>query len=279
MLPDPHIAPPRDDQPTPVERAPVVVSIDDEQAAAKMSLGEHLAELRRRVIYALIGLALATGVAMSFAQPLIRLCERPFLQAMEQSGQTPQLTMIGLTDAFMTYLRVGLYAGLVLAAPWIFYQLWMFVAAGLYRHERRYVLWAVPFSVLLFLLGAAFGVWLSAPAIRFFLGFADTLGVVPIVTLEAYISFMTNLLLVFGLVFEVPLVVVVLAKVGLVERRTLSKYRRHVIVAMTAAAAFLAPPDALSMILMVLPMWGLYELGIGLAWVVVFRKKAVGRGL
>jgi len=265
MSPDPHIAP------RPVEPPP---DVDREQVdAATMTLGEHLGELQRRLKYALAGLALTTAGALCFAEPLIRLCERPFQQAMAQTGHQPQLTMIGVTDAFMTYLRVGLYAGMILAAPWVFYQLWMFVATGLYRRERRVVLWSVPFSVVLFLLGASFGVVVSGPALRFFLAFAGTLGVAPIVTLEAYISFMTNLLLAFGLVFEVPLVVLVLAKVGLIRRDMLNRYRRHVIVAMTIIAALLAPPDALSMILMVLPMWLLYELGAVLAWVLVFRKE------
>jgi sec-independent protein translocase protein TatC len=249
------------------------MSPDDHDDGPKMTLSEHLGELGRRLRYALIGLAAATAVALWFGEPLIRLCEQPFLRAMEQAGQPPQLTMIGLTDAFMTYLRVGLYAGLVASSPWMFYQLWMFVAAGLYRHERRAVLWAIPFSVLLFLAGAGFAVWLSGPAIRFFLAFAGTLGVVPIVTLEAYISFMTNLLLAFGLVFQVPLAVLVLAWAGLIQHKTLSRYRRHIIVAMTIVAALLAPPDALSMILMVLPMWVLYELGVVLAWVLVFRRR------
>ena len=244
----------------------------------KLTLGEHLGELQRRLRYAAVGLALATAVALWFGEPLIRLCERPFLQAMEQSGQPPRLTMIGLTDAFMTYLRVSVYAGLVVASPWVFYQLWMFVAAGLYRHERRVVMWAIPFSVLLFVAGAAFAVWISGPAIRFFLGFADTLGVVPIVTLEAYISFMTNLLLAFGMVFQVPLAVLVLAKAGLIRQATLAKYRRHIIVALAIIAALLAPPDALSMILMLMPMWLLYELGVGLAWVLVFRKRKSDTG-
>ncbi|MCL2701925.1 MAG: twin-arginine translocase subunit TatC [Phycisphaerae bacterium] len=249
------------------------MSPDETDDGPRMTLGEHLGELGRRGRYALIGVAVATAGALWFGERLIRLCEQPFLRAMEQAGHRPELTMIGLTDAFMTYLRVGLYAGLVAASPWVFYQLWMFVAAGLYRHERRVVLWAIPFSVLLFVAGAAFAVWVSGPAIGFFLGFAGTLGVVPIVTLEAYISFMTNLLLAFGLVFQVPLVVLVLAWVGLIEHKTLSQYRRHIIVAMAIVAALLAPPDALSMILMVLPMWLLYELGVGLAWVMVFRKR------
>ena len=254
--PQPHISPP-----------------GEEHDGPKMTLGGHLGELQRHLRYAAIGLALATAVALWFGEPLIRVCELPFLRAMEQAGQRPQLTMIGLTDAFMTYLRVSLYAGLVVSSPWVFYQFWMFVAAGLHRHERRVVVWSIPFSVLLFVFGAVFAVWISGTAIRFFLGFADTLGVVPIVTLEAYISFMTNLLLAFGLVFQVPLVVLVLAKVGLIQRETLTRYRRHIIVAMAILAALLAPPDALSMILMILPMWLLYELGVGLAWLLIFRGR------
>jgi len=246
----------------------------DEAGHPKMTLGQHLDELRRRLIYAAIGLVAVMAVALIFGKQLIRLIEYPYNVAMQEAGREPQLAMTGLTDAFSTYLRVSFYAALVVAAPWIVYQLWMFVAAGLYPNERRYVNRSIPFSVLLFLVGAAFGVQVSIPAMKFFVTFANSLGVQPIVTLDNYISFMTNLLLVFGLIFEVPLVVLVLAKVGLVNMRMLNRYRRHVVVAMAVFAAVFAPPDAMSMILMILPMWLLYEGGILLAWLLVFRKKA-----
>jgi sec-independent protein translocase protein TatC len=118
-----------------------------------------------------------------------------------------------------------------------------------------------------------FATCLSIPAIKFFIGFGDGMGIKPIIMLDDYVSFMTNLLLAFGVVFQVPLVVLVLARVGLVEMKTLRHYSRHVIVAMAVVAAVLAPPDLWSMIFMLLPMWLLYELGILLAWALVFRKK------
>ena len=126
---------------------------------------------------------------------------------------------------------------------------------------------------VLFVAGAAFAVVLSIPAIKFFIQFGNDLGIRPIITLDEYVGFMTNLLLAFGAVFQVPLVVLVLAKVGLVDMPRLRRYRAHVIVAMSVIAAVLAPPDLLSMLAMMLPMWLLYELGILLAWATVFRKK------
>jgi sec-independent protein translocase protein TatC len=246
---------------------------EDDDSTPRMSIGDHLDDLRRRLFRAVLGLAAAMVVGLVFGERILGWIEYPYRSAMWEIGKKPDLAVFSITGAFTMYMRVAFYAGLILASPWVFYQLWMFVAAGLYRKERRYVSLALPFSVALFICGAAAGIAMSIPAIKFFIQFGNGMGVDPIISLNDYVDFLTQLLLVFGLVFQVPLVVLVLARVGLVDMRKLNRYRRHVIVGMAVIAAIFAPPDAVSMIVMMLPMCLLYELGIVLAWLLIFRKR------
>ena len=256
-----------------LDQIPQQDTADEEDSMPVMTLGEHLEELRRRLFYAAAGLIAAMVLCLVFGTDILRWIEAPYAIAMKQMGKEPRLWFTGVTDPFSTYLRVSFYAGLVISSPWVFYHLWSFMAAGLYRRERRYVWMALPFSIFLFLTGAAFAVCLAIPALKFFISFGDQIGLSSIIGLDEYIRFMTNLLLAFGAVFEVPLVVLVLARVGLADMAMLRRYRRHIIVAMTALAAVLAPADLWSMMAMVLSMWLLYELGVLLAWLLVFRKE------
>lgn len=240
----------------------------------RMTLSEHLEDLRRRLFYAVAGLFGAVAISLLFGKELLRWITGPFHQAMQEVGKGEgALKVLEVTGAFYMYLKISLYAALVLASPWIFYHIWMFVGAGLYKKERRYVKLAVPFSTVLFIAGAWFAVFLSIPAMKFFIKFGDSMGVDPNFTLQHYVEFMTNLVLAFGLVFQMPLVVLVLARVGILNMKRLQHYRRHVIVICAGVAAFLAPPDVFSMVAMLVPMWVLYELGIGLAWFLVLRNQ------
>ena len=240
----------------------------------QMTLGEHLDELRRRLLYALLGLGVAMGLSLAFGRELIGVLEQPYMQVAKEQGLDSQLAVLSSTAAVMVYFNVCLIAGAILASPWVFYQLWMFVSAGLYPHERRYVTYAVPLSVALFVAGAAFFLLIAVkPALRFLLGFSTWLGVRPVVTLQEHISFVTTMMLVFGLMFQTPMVVLVLAKMHLVTVRTLSKYRRHVIVAILILAAVATPPDIVDQVLLAVPMYLLYELGVLLAYLAVGKPK------
>jgi Tat protein translocase TatC len=251
---------------------------------ARMSLGEHLDELRRRLIYALLGIAAGLVVGLVFARPVILAMEYPYHRATEALGMPNEpLAVLTMGGGFDLYMRTALWIGAVLGSPWIIYQLWAFVSAGLLPRERRMVRLAVPFFVILFLAGAAFFVFFVAePALRFLLYF-DTdyfkaegmAGTKAIITLQNYVGLITEMVVVFGLAFQTPLVVLVLAKVRLVSMETLHKYRRHVIVAIAAFSAVFAPPDAVSMIVLAVPMWLLYELGVALAYFLVLRKSLV----
>ncbi|MFW6132520.1 MAG: twin-arginine translocase subunit TatC [Planctomycetota bacterium] len=235
--------------------------------ATRMPLGEHLEELRRRLIHALLGLVVGVGVALGMANTLIDALEHSYATVMAHTGQEPQLHVKAVTEGFTTYFGVALVAGIVIASPWIFYQLWMFVAAGLYHRERRMILAAVPASAVLFAGGVAFFLFVaSIPLMRFFIGFNAWMGLTSVVMLHDHIRFMTRMLLVFGLAFQTPLVVFVLARTGLVSRRALHHYRKHVIVGMLVAAALATSPSVVDQIALALPMWLLYELGVLLAY-------------
>ena len=230
-----------------------------------MTLGEHLEELRRRVFYALLGLAPAVGLTLFFGKDLIKLLERPYVHVLTDLGRQPMLIPLRVTGGFFAYFRVALLGGLILACPWIFYQLWLFVAAGLYRHEKRLVHWAVPFSAGLFVCGALFFLLIVAyPMLRFFTAFNLLLDLEPVVQVQELITFMTNLMLVFGLAFQTPVLVFMLNKMGVVSLARLRRYRRHVIVGMLIVAAMLTSPSPVDQIAMAVPMWLLYELGIAL---------------
>jgi sec-independent protein translocase protein TatC len=240
-----------------------------------MSLTEHLEELRKRLLYALGGLAAAVAVSIAATKPILHLLQRPFELVMREYGMDERLAVLSTTASIGVYFRVAIITGVVLASPWIFYHLWMFVAAGLYPHERRYVTAAVPASAGLFVAGAAFYLFVMAvPMLRFLIGFGNWLGVRPIVTLEEHIRLMTMMMLVCGAAFQTPLVVLILAKMGLVTLTSLNHYRRHVIVAILIIAALATPsPSPLDQIVLAAPIWLLYELGVLLVYLLVSRKE------
>jgi sec-independent protein translocase protein TatC len=251
---------------------------DDQMGTAsgdvEMTLAEHLDELRRRLIYALAGLAVAmAGMALT-ARRLLHELTRPFYAVMGRMDPDARLVVLEPTEAFLIYFRVALIAGLVLSAPWIAYHLWMFVAAGLYEKEKRFVRRAVPFSAILFIAGAVFFLYVVAePMLGFFVGFGSWMGVTPAITLSSHVRFMTRLMLVFGLGFQTPLVVLVLARVGLVTPKQLTHYRRHVVVLLLVFAALVTSPSPVDQILLAVPMWLLYEFGILLAKITVRRQQ------
>lgn len=240
----------------------------------QMTLGEHLEELRTRLIYAVVGLMLAMGVGLYFGKDVVVFFEQPYFKVMTEMGKEPHLVVTRVGEGFAIYMRVSFYVGLILASWWILYQMWMFIASGLYPSERRYVQISVPISVVLFITGAAFFYYyVSLPALRFFLMFDDIVGVEPMITIREYIHFITSMMFVMGLVFQMPLVVLVLARIGVANLKTFNRYRRHVIVGIAAFSAVFAPADPFSMLAMSVPMWLLYEIGVGFSWLLIFRKQ------
>ena len=190
------------------------------------------------------------------------------------SSASQKLVVLAPADAFIGFMKISLITGLIISSPWVFYHLWMFVAAGLYTNERRYVRIAVPFSTALFVIGALFFLIVVAPlSLRFFLGFGHYIGVSSSWTFQKYISFVTMLMLVFGLGFQTPIAIFVLNRTGLVSIAALKNSRKYVIVGMFALSAVATPPDVISQITLAVPLYALFELGILLSWLAERRKK------
>jgi sec-independent protein translocase protein TatC len=225
----------------------------------KVPFTEHLEELRHRLIVCFVAVGIGFSAAYAFKERLFSLLAAPLIGAM-QAGD--KLVFTGLPEAFFTYLKVAFLAGCLLASPVIIYQFWMFVAPGLYRKERRILAPIVALSTLFFAAGALFGYLIVFPlGFKFFLGFA-TETIRPLPAMKEYLGLATKLLIAFGLVFELPLAITFMARLGLVSVDFLKKNRRYAILIFFIAAAILTPPDVVSQVLMALPLMLLYEVSI-----------------
>ena len=238
-----------------------------------MSLGDHLEELRTRLIHIIVGLVITSGFCMLFGKYIIAFIRKPYIDAM---GNEAILQSLSPADGFVSYMQIALVCGVLLASPWIFYQLWKFVATGLYPHEKRYVYASVPFSAGLFITGALFFILGIAPVtLKFLVMFnKQFLGVSSNFTFANYISFIGILTLIFGLAFQTPIAIFVLYITGLVSIRDFCKFRKYVFFGIVAISAAVLPgSDPFSLFAMVIPMYLLYELGILLSWFSERRKK------
>ncbi len=316
----------------------------DDPVDTTMTLGDHLEELRARLILAILGLLAGSIVCLFFGGQIIRFIEGPYNKAIREhaakskekstktdstdfvgtvlanirqaldsdpnapaidpnvisfvnkvyaqtlkewtsdtnskalgvddTSSTQRLIVLAPADPFVGFMKISLISGLIISSPWVFYQLWMFVAAGLYEHERRYVRIAVPFSASLFVIGALFFLFLIAPiSLKFFLLFGDLIGVSSNWTFQKYISFVTMLMLVFGLGFQTPIAIFVLNRTGLVSIMALKATRKYAFIGVFAIAAIATPPDVISQITLAIPLYALFELGILLSWFAERRRK------
>ena len=316
-----------------------------------MSLGDHLEELRSRLILALVGLGIGAVICLVFCSKIITFIEGPYndatakflfsveldfqvdldkgtiseglQQAFRDNGvvlspdvndvtvkrkgylfsrrrwlidnkedrccvkvkkgklniyKLRPLQTLAPADGIISYIKIALISGLILSSPWVFYQIWMFVAAGLYSNEKRYVHMAAPFSAALFVTGALFFIMVVAPlTLGFLVKFNErVLGVDSKFTFANYISFVTMLMLVFGIAFQTPVAIFFLNKTGLVSVRALRKSRKFVLLGIFVAAAMATPPDIISQITLGIPLYLLFELGILLSWLSERRKRSQG---
>lgn len=248
---------------------------EDEVGQKKMTLVEHLEELRTRIIRAVIGLAVGMAIALAISPQAIAIINQPFYDVMGKGG--PGLVYDEMMSPFTLYMQISLYMGILIASPWIIYQIWQFIAAGLYKHERKYVVYAVPFSAILFITGALFFLFYISPKLLYaFYVFNQWFGgedLKALVKLNNHVTFMTSMMMVFGFCFQMPIAVLLLGKMGLVTVKSLGKYRRYVIVGILILAALVTSPSPLDQIALAIPMWLLYELGVLLVYLLVERKR------
>jgi sec-independent protein translocase protein TatC len=229
-----------------------------------MSLGDHIEELRKRLIYAVIGAGIGIALCFFFAPHIIGYIREPYENVMKSMNLEPRLQTLTPTDGFTSYMKIATIAGFLLASPWIFYQLWLFVSAGLYPKEKRYVYMAAPASAILFIIGALFSVIVITPwMLKFFIVFnRDILGAESIFTFQGYMGFMANMMLTFGLSFQAPIVLFFLNKLGLLPLSLLTRSRRYVILIVVIVGAILTPPDVISQLALAVPLYFLFELSI-----------------
>jgi len=256
----------------------------------KMSLIEHLSELRKRILVCLVVLIIAFIFTFSYSEYIFKLLLFPLnytpqfslkegmVFVPDQKLQNTKLVFLGPAEAFWMNMKIALVTGFILTIPVIFYQLWRFVSPGLYSHEKKYVLPFVLTATGLFLTGVAFCYFIVLPfAMGFLLNYKVGDFLMPMLSVGLYIDFLLKFLLAFGLVFELPILIVITTRMGLITPQTLKKYRRLAIVLAFVVAAIITPtPDAFNQTLMAVPMIILYELGI---WVsILLNKKGKNSG-
>ena len=225
----------------------------------KMPFTAHLAELRKRLIISFTAVGIGFALAYGFSAQLFEWLVSPLIGVLPPGDK---LVFTALPEAFFIYLKVSLIAGIVLASPVIFHQLWMFIAPGLFHKEKRFVLPFVFISTLLFIGGALFGYYVVFPVgFRFLVGFS-TENIRALPSLQMYLSFCLKLLLGFGLVFEFPVLAYFLGRIGILNSTMMAKNRRIAILLIFIVAAIVTPPDVVSQILLAIPLYLLYEVSI-----------------
>ncbi len=309
---------------------------------AVMSFGDHLEDLRRRLVLALVGVVPIFCVAFAFGRPLLELLIAPARAALIQGGQASALLATGPFETFGSVVHVALVTTVLVGSPWMLYQLWKFIAPGLYEHERRFVHVLIPFSGVLVAVSVVFMYLAILPVVlAFFIGFSaridapspgvgpvpegvvlpqfpvlnhdpappqpgaawintdlwqlriavpdggdgvriksveivDGQGIVQQYRISEYIKTLLNLALAFGIAFQTPVVVIMLGWVGLLDPRAMTKYRKHAVAACVVLGAVLTPADPISMLLLAIPLYALYELGLFILRVLP-AEKIIGK--
>jgi sec-independent protein translocase protein TatC len=237
---------------------------------ARLPLSEHLEELRKRLIRSLLALGVGAGLCYNWAEDLYTALLRPLLVHLPVNSR---LIFTELTEAFLTYFKVALWGGFVLASPVIVYQIWCFISPGLYRKERNVVIVCAAWSTVGLLAGMAFGYFVAIPQVfSFFLGFGRSV-IVPMPSMKESLSLILRLLLTFGVMFEIPLLLYLLGRSGVLTAALLRKGRKAALLGVLLLAAVLTPPDVASQVLIAVPLYMLYEAGILLCALGARRHK------
>jgi sec-independent protein translocase protein TatC len=238
-----------------------------------MSLLAHLEELRKRIIFSVLGVLVGFLSCWSFADRIFGFMQQPVIQALRHHGISSGLVYLNPTDPFNLYLEVALVAGLFAASPFVFYQLWLFIAPGLYRKEKRYVLPFLLSTVGLFVAGGLFGYKMVYPAsLDFLIGYGRQFQ--PMITIGEYTKLFGTIIVGLGLIFEMPILVFFLALMRVITARWMLRNLRYSILVIFVVAAIVTPTaDILNMCLFAAPMVVLYASSIGVAWLAGARPE------
>lgn len=250
------------------EQQPTTSAITEQ--LADMPIMAHLVELRNHLVRIMIALLVVFLLLMPFARELYTLLSAPLTTELPAGAH---MIATEVTSPLMALLRLTLYIALFVAMPYVLYQIWAFIAPGLYKHEKRLAIPILFGSIVMFYTGVAFAYFVVLKgALKFFIHFSpDT--VIPMTDINSYLSFVLQLFLVFGATFEIPIVTLLLILMGVVSVESLADKRRYIVVGCFAVSAVVTPPDGLSMILLAVPMWLLFEFGLILARLLVKQKQ------
>jgi sec-independent protein translocase protein TatC len=241
---------------------------DDNEQMPAMGFLEHLEELRRRIIYSLIAVAVGFFLCWGYAEKIYGIMQRPIMEALQRNGLAQKLVYLNPTEPFNMYLKVAFLAGLFVTSPFILYQVWAFIAPGLYRNEKRYVTPFMFSTVLLFIAGGYFGYKLVYPqALEFLIGYGKQFQ--PMITIGEYTDLFLVIIIGMGVIFELPILVFFLSLMGVVTAGWMWRNLRYSILVIFIIAAILTPTtDILNMCIFAAPMVALYVFSIGIAWIV-----------
>lgn len=233
------------------------------------TLVEHLGELRTRVVYCGYALIIATLICYGFSDKIFDFIRDPIAPYLQGGG----LVFTGPMDKFVAHLKLSFVCGIIISCPFWLYQIWLFVAPGLYVNERKYATGFIFTGTGLFLLGVAFSYFVVLPmAFKFLMTYGGDVDK-PMITIDHYMGFFTQTCLVFGAAFEMPLIIIMLGMMGIVSQAFLREKRRYAIMTISVIAAIITPPDLLSMVLMLVPLVLLFEIAV--FFVGFFEKKKI----
>ena len=251
----------------------------DESAAP---LIEHLTELRSRLIRSVVAFAICMILAFTVATDIFNFLANPIAEMLKENGQAPDLIFTGLQQGFMVNIRISLFGGFIVSFPYISFQLWKFVAPGLYKDEKSAFLPFLLASPILFLLGSAFAFYIVMPlAFDFFLGFqqeneeiSDLVGITYLGTINEYLGLTMKFIIAFGLCFQLPVLLTLMGKAGLVSSEVLARSRKYAVVGILVLAAVVTPPDVITQIILFTVVYALYEVSVILVkWVEKKRES------
>jgi sec-independent protein translocase protein TatC len=247
-----------------------------EEPGGSMSFFDHLIELRKRLINALLGIGIGMMIGLAFSKQGLAYVVRPMIQALRNSHLDPNLYYTHPAGYVMLYINFGLYLGIALAMPWVLYQVWLFVAPGLYKHERKAVASFIVSATVLFLCGVAFAYFVMLPRVlTFVVEFSNSGPIKPWIDINEYFSMTLIVLLGLGVIFELPVVVFILSMFGIVTPKFMLKNFRYAMLIIAVVAAIVTPtPDAMTMLIFMAPMVGLYFLSVLVSYMVVRKKRA-----
>lgn len=245
------------------------------EAGSAAPMTDHLAELRVRIIKVLVIFMGGFGACYGFSEKLFNVLRAPIVPYLPDGAKG--LHYIGVFEKFMAHIKVSFLGGVFLTSPLWLYQVWKFIAPGLYAREKKYILWFLVSAVFLFLAGAAFAYYIVLPfAFKFLISFGGDVDK-PLITISEYLDFILKFFLGFGVMFELPVILTFLGMMGVVDAPFLRKNRRWAILLMAIMSAIITPPDAVSMLALLVPLTALYELSIFLVKIFAPKETAASK--